>query len=158
VEDTVEHFVGEDLEGLGLADRAFAIVLDGAEIVDGQWVVTQRFGEDVGGGDGILKGDVNADASDGGHGMCGVADAEESGDTPVAEAVDLDGEELDLVPWIELGCAAFKEWDDSDETFVEGIEAAGLDIGEGTFGNDVADLEVVDAVDEDDQAAVVHVA
>ncbi len=30
--------------------------------------------------------------------MCGIADAEESGDTPVAETIDLDGEEADLVP------------------------------------------------------------
>ncbi len=41
---------------------------------------------------------------------------------------------------------------------MEDIEAAGLNIREGAFGDDVADLKVVDAIDEDDQAAVVDVA
>ena len=34
VEDVIEHFVGEDLDRLGFADGGFAVVLNGAEILD----------------------------------------------------------------------------------------------------------------------------
>ncbi len=34
-EDMVEHAVGEDLHSLGVADGAFAVVLDSFEVVDG---------------------------------------------------------------------------------------------------------------------------
>jgi len=40
---------------------------------------------------------------------------------------------------------------------MKGVEALLLDLREGALGNDVPDLEVVDAVDEDDEAAVVDV-
>ena len=93
----------------------------------GEGVGEQRFGEDVGGGDGVLNGDVDADASDGGHGVGGVADAEESGRGPLDEAVDLDGEELDLVPGVDLGGAAGEEGHDAFDALVEGGEAFLLD-------------------------------
>ena len=116
------------------------------------------FGEDVGGGDGVLQGEVDADAADGGHGVGGVADAEEAGGGPALEVVDFYGEELDVVPGVELGGAAGEEGDDALDGLLEGFEARGLDGGEGAFGDDEADLEVVVAIDEDDEAAVVDVA
>ncbi len=74
------------------------------------------------------------------------------------ETIDLDGEELDLVPGVDLGGAAGEEGNDALDALLEGGEAFLLDLREGAFGDDVADLEVVDAIDEDDEAAVVDVA
>ena len=74
------------------------------------------------------------------------------------EMVDLYGEELHLVPGVDLGGAAGEEGDDAFDALLEGGEAFLLDLREGAFGDDVADLEVVDAVDENDEAAVVDVA
>ena len=71
-------------------------------MVVGEGARAERVGEDVGGGDGVLQGDVDADAADGRHGVRGVADAEQAGEPPAFEVVDLDGEELDLVPGVEL--------------------------------------------------------
>ncbi len=51
-----------------------------------------------------------------------------------------------------------RKGDDVDDALLEGGEAGGLDLGEGAFGDGVADLVVVVAVDEDDEAAVVDVA
>ena len=42
----------------------------------------EDWGQEVGGGDGVLDGEVDADAADGGHGVGGVADAEQAGPVP----------------------------------------------------------------------------
>ena len=72
--------------------------------------------------------------------------------------VDLYGEELDLVPRVDLGGAIGEERDDACDALLEGGEAFLLDLREGAFGDEVGDLEVVDAVDENDEAAIVNVA
>ena len=77
---------------------------------------------------------------------------------PFSETVDLDGEELGLVPRVDLGGAAGEEGNDALDAFAECGESLLLDLREGAFGDDVRDLEVVDAVDEDDETAVVDVA
>ncbi len=157
-EDSVEDFVGEDLYALGVVDGALAVVLDAGEVVGCSGSGEEGFGEDVGGGYGVLQRDVDADAADGGHGVGGVSDAEQAGRGPLLEAVDFYGEELDFVPGVEGGGAAGEEGDDALDALLEGVEAGGLDGGEGAFGYDVADLVVVVAIDEDDEAAVVDVA
>ncbi len=65
VKDSIEDAVGEELDSLGVADCAFAIVLDTGQIVRSRGAGEQGFGKDVGGGDGVLDCDVDADASDG---------------------------------------------------------------------------------------------
>ena len=153
-----EDAVGEDLHSLRVADGGFAVVLDSLQIVYGGAAGEEGLGEDVGGGDCVLKGDVDADAADWGHGVGGVADAEQTGGTPVLKTVHLNGEELDFVPGVDLGSAAGEEGDDALDALLEGGEAFLLDLGEGAFGDEVADLEVVVAIDEDDETAVVEVA
>jgi hypothetical protein len=158
LEGAGEDAVSEDLHALGVADGALAVVLDASQIVHGGAVAEQGFREDVGGGDCILEGDVDAYAADGRHGMGCVADAEQAGRAPVLKVVDLDGEEFDLVPGVDLGGAASEEGDDALDALLEGGDAVLLDFGEGVFGDEVADLEVVVAIDEDDEAAEVEVA
>ncbi len=72
--------------------------------------------------------------------------------------VHLDSEELHLVPGVDLGGAAAKEGNDALEALLEGGKAFLLNLSEGAFCDDVTDLEVVVAVDEDDETAVVDVA
>jgi hypothetical protein len=158
-EDAVEDGVGGDLEALRVADGALAVVLYGEEVVEGWAGVAEGFGEAVGGGDRVLQRDVDADAADGGHGVCGVADAEEPGEVPAVEDVDLDFEEFDLIPVGDLGYAVGEEGCDADDALVDGFEAGGFDVGlEGVFGDDEGALVVVGAVDEDDDAALIDVA
>jgi hypothetical protein len=158
VQHAVEHLVGEGLEALGAADGGLAVGLDVAEVPVGEGAGAERFGEDLGRGDGVLERDVDADATDGGHGVGCIADAEEAGKRPAFEVIDLDGEQLDLVPGVEAGGAAGEEWGDALNTFAEGRKACLLDLGKGSFGDDVGGLEVLDAIDEDEETAVVDVA
>ncbi len=112
----------------------------------------------VRGGDCVLKGDVDTDAADGGHGVGRVADAEQAGGTPVTKAIDLDGEEFDLVPGVDLAGADGEERDDALDALLEGWDALLLDLRKGAFGDEIANLEVIVAIDEDDEAAEVEVA
>ena len=93
-----EEAVDKDLKGLGDAGGEFAAELDACEGEFGDDAGEEDGRENAGGGYGVLDGEVDADASDWRHGVCGVADAEETGEVPAFEAVDLDGEELDLAP------------------------------------------------------------
>jgi hypothetical protein len=161
-EEGHQHAVSHDLERLGEAGGELAAVLDlfegefgdrGAAVEIGE----EGLGEDVGGGDGILDGEVDADASDGGHGVGGVADAEEAGGEPAFEMVDLDGKELDLIPGGDLVDAVGEERRERDEGGAEGGETGGPDGAlEGAFADDEAGLEVVGAVDEDEHLAEVE--
>jgi hypothetical protein len=96
--DAREKVVDEDLEGLSDAGGEFAAMLDVREGEFGDDPGGQDGCEDAGGSNGVLNGEVDADAADGGHGVGGVADAEEAGEVPAGEAIDLDGEEFDLGP------------------------------------------------------------
>ena len=93
--------MGEGLEELRDADGEGAVTLDFCERGDGDGTghggEMERAGEDVGGGDCVLNGDIDADAADGGHGVGGVADAEHAGCVPAMQVVDLHGEELELI-------------------------------------------------------------
>ncbi|MCU1225786.1 MAG: hypothetical protein JWQ42_3879 [Edaphobacter sp.] len=87
-----------DLECLRDAGGEFAAVLDVAQSELGDDAGGERGGEDAGCGYSVLDGEVDTDAADRGHGVSGVSDAEEAGTVPAGEAIDLDGEELELAP------------------------------------------------------------
>ena len=87
-----------------------------------------------------------------------VADAEQTGGRPLNQSIDEDGEKLDLVPGVDLGGAAGEEGNDTLDALMEGGEAILLDLRKGAFGDEVADLEVVVAIDENNEAAEVEVA
>jgi len=93
-----EDAVGEDLHSLGVSHGTLAVVLDSLQIVYGGAAGEDGLGEDVGGGDCVLKGDVDADAADRRHRMGRVADAEQAGGAPVLKTVYLNRKELHFVP------------------------------------------------------------
>ena len=76
---------------------------------DDDGVATKRLGEDIGRGDSILDGEVDADTADRRHGVGGVADAEEAGAVPGPQSIDPHGQELDVVPVAQLGDAVAQE-------------------------------------------------
>jgi len=114
--------------------------------------------EDVGGGDGVLNSEVDADAADGRHGVGSVADGEEAGQVPAGEVVDLHGEQFHLVPAGEGVDAVRQKRDEARDGGAEGVEAVALDLGEAVLLDDEGALEVVIPVDEDGEGAVVDVA
>lgn len=77
---------------------------------------------------------------------------------PAGETVDLNGEKLDLIPISDLMHTVGERRNQTNESLAECGKTRRLDpAGEGTFCDDEATLEVIAAVDEDEQAAVVDV-
>ncbi len=153
--------VGEDLDALGVVDGALAVVvLDAGEVVGCGGLLARRDSvEDVGGGDGgVLQREVDADAADGGHGEAASPMQSRPGEDHWRRRLTSTVRSLMSSQELEGGGATAEEGDDALDGLLEGFEAGGLDLGEGAFGYDVADLVVVVAIDEDDEAAVVDVA
>jgi len=151
--------VNADLEELGDASGELSAMLDARQGEFGDDAGGEHGREDAGGCNGVLNGEVDADAADGGHGVGGVADAEKAGAVPAGEVIDLDGEEFDLVPVSEIVYAVGKEGNEAGDGGAEGGKASGLDHGgEGVLGDEEGALEVVCAIDEDGEVAVVDVA
>ena len=79
VQDPVENTVRKYLKALGVAYGAFPMLLNLLQMMRGERLCAKGFGKDVRCGDGVLKGNVDADASHGRHGVRGVADAQQPG-------------------------------------------------------------------------------
>ena len=150
--------MGENLNCLSHAGGEFAAGLDmmqlGVSAFGRAWNMGivggdggQGGDENICGGDGVLNGEVDADSTDGGHGVGGVADAEEAAAGPVAQAVDGDGEQLDVAPIFQLGGAALEEGGDGFEVGAKSGQASFLDGSESVFGDDVGALPVITAVE-----------
>ena len=61
----------------------------------------QRQRQDIGGRDGVLNREIDADAADRRHGVGRIADAEQPGPVPLLQTVDLDRQQLHVVPGFE---------------------------------------------------------
>ena len=102
--------------------------------------------ENICGGDGVLNGEIDADSTDGGHGVGGVADAEESAAGPVAQAVDGDGQQLDVAPVFQLGGAPLQKGCDGFEVLAKSGEAFFLNSLQAAFADDLGTLERITPV------------
>lgn len=123
------------LNSLRDARGEFTATLDSREIVLAEIAAQQRFGEDVGGGDRILNGEIDSDSAGGRHGMGSVADAEQSRSMPSAKAVDLDREQLDLIPAGDFVHAIAKIGGDFADALAEGRKSCLLGLLEGAFAD-----------------------
>jgi hypothetical protein len=99
----IEEAVNGGLKGLRDTGRQVAASLNASQqlFTDGQipcMCRAQYRTEDARSGNRVLNREINADASDRGHRMSGVADAEQAGETPAPEAVDLNRKKRDLIP------------------------------------------------------------
>ena len=85
-----EAAVREDLKCLSHFGGEFPAFLDFVEMLINGAAILQRLPQNVGGGDCVLNGDIDANAANGRHGVSGIADAEKSRPRPVAQAIDGD--------------------------------------------------------------------
>jgi hypothetical protein len=83
-----------------------------------------------------------------------IADAEQTFAGPAPQPVDLHGEEPDLRPVIELGDSVLQEWTELDDVALQCRQAALSDFLEAALWNDKAGLEVIAAIDQDQQLPV----
>ena len=98
-EDAGDDVVLDDeLKTLGGVRGKCSAPLDGFEIPCGESSVAKPRGEDVGGGDGILNREIDADTANGRHGVRSVADAEKSGTKPTGQTIHDHGQQADLLP------------------------------------------------------------
>ena len=75
-EDAADYVVLDDeLEALGGAGGEHPSFLDGAKVVLGGRSSQERGTEDICGGNGVLNGEIDADAADWRHGVGGITDA-----------------------------------------------------------------------------------
>lgn len=86
--------------------------------------------------------------------MSSVADAEQPFAVPFAEPINLDGEQFDFGPIIELGHATVQKIRHGDEVALEHGQSACFDLIEVAFGDHVAALPTFAAVDQDKELAV----
>jgi len=87
-----------------------------------------------------LNGKVDAYTSHRGHGVRGIADAEQAGPGPFAEAVDLHGEEFDLLPILHLVDARLEIGCQLENAGAKGLETTLLDFVECALANDQTGL------------------
>jgi len=91
-EHTLDHVVlNENLHALCGARGEFAPILHRGKVVVICRERLQRLSENVGGGDGILNGQIYADAANRRHRMSRIADAQEAGPPPSFKAIHDDG-------------------------------------------------------------------
>ena len=62
----------------------------------------ERAGEDVGGGDRVLDGEVDADAADRRHRVRRIADRQQPGPVPAGQPVERDAEQVEVLEFVEL--------------------------------------------------------
>ena len=103
----IEKAVNGRLEGLRDTRGQLAAALnpDEQDVTDRQIPCmrrTQYRSEDARSSHRILNREIDADTADRGHGVGRIADAEQAGKTPAAQAVDLDWKERDLIPRLDL--------------------------------------------------------
>ncbi len=118
----------------------------------GQWR-----GEDIGGGDRVLDREVDADATDGRHGVGSVADRQQPGLLPACEAVELDRQQVQVADVIqlrevELGRRGFLHF------FPNRVDPTRLVGFGGALRNQEGALPVSVAIDHHQQSAALDIA
>src|SRR5581483_3323542 len=103
----------------------------------------------AGGGDGVLDGEVDADAADRGHRVGGVADAQHARRVPAPQAVHTDVEVLDVVHRGDRGHVLGDVGYQRRDLLAAGLDAPGAQFRIGSLAAEVADLEVARAGDGD---------
>lgn len=118
----------------------------------------QGRGQQVGGGDGILDRQVDPHPADGGHGVGGVADTEQAGVIPAAQAIDPDPEQLDRFPIGQFADPVGERRRNAGNFGAQRLQPPLPQRFEGSLGNHEAALPVVSPLDLDEDAAAVEAA
>src|SRR5204863_8785418 len=86
--------------------------------------------------------------------MGAVTNAKQAFAVPFSQTVDLDGEEFDFCPIIQLRDSIFQERSEANDVAMQGGEAALLDRVELAFWDTKTDLKLIASVEENDQFRV----
>ena len=158
LEDFRYSRVREHLDLLRDARRELAPALNqGERGIDGL-TCTQIRSENAGSGDGVLNGEIDANASGWRHGVGGIADAKQTGTVPLLEAVDLHGQQLDLIPIVQLLDSVAEVGRDLANCPAEGLHALPANFIQRPFADQQPGLEVITAIDQDQSLAVIDIA
>ena len=123
----LQHVVlDEHLQPLRHPRREHAAALHGGEIVVADGPGAQRRGQAVRGRDRVLDREIDADAADRRHRVRRVADAQQPRPVPLRQAVDLDGQQLDVVPVCSSCTRSRMKRRDRDDGGAERVEALRL--------------------------------
>jgi hypothetical protein len=90
--------VHDTLDALGNHRRQAAPALHGRDVLFGKKMRQKWFRENAGGSYSVGDSEVDSDTSYRGHGMGGITDAQQPGLVPGVQSVDLDVENLHVVP------------------------------------------------------------
>ena len=131
-----------------------AAVLDGGEVGLGEAALAQGAGQEVGGRDRVLDGEVDADAADRRHGVRRVADAQQARAVPASRSRSTATvSSLTSSQLVERRPPGRPANGTSAATRLRNAgEAAAAELVQRALGDDVAALPVVAAVDHDEDA------
>src|SRR4029077_20672952 len=82
-----------------------------------------------------------------------VADAKQTGPAPASQTIDLHGQQFDFRPIVEFRHAIFEEGRDGSDLRIERRKRGLSDLLVAALGNDVSNLEIVSAIEQDKKLA-----
>src|SRR5215475_5002493 len=94
--------LNKELNALDDAHRKNSPLLNRRKFLIARPATVQRFVKKVRGGDCILDRQIDSDATDRRHGVRRIADAQKAGPIPLLHPVNRNGEQLDVIPALEL--------------------------------------------------------
>ena len=89
--------------------------------------------------------------------MSRISDAQQARPVPAPKPVDLHGQDLDLLPIVQLVHSFAQIWSELAKVGAECIQAARFDLVIGAFCDDEARLKIIRSIDQDQRLSVVHV-
>lgn len=101
----------EDLQALRKTGRQLPPPLHCAKVIGDDSPSPERGGQDVGRGDSILDGEIDPDTAYRRHRVGGITDAQQPGPIPPPQAIDANGQKLDLAPIAEFTDAVARKGD-----------------------------------------------
>ncbi len=147
-DDAVLH---EELGGLRHLGRPLPAGLHLAQRRERHGAFSQGFGKDVGGGHGVLDGEIDADAADRRHGMRRISDAEKAFAAPFLQPVHPHREELHVVPGRDLADAVGELRIEVDDLRAEGRQPLFAQRVVAALRDHESALPVVAAVEHDEE-------
>ena len=140
----------EELEALRHLGWPFPAALYLHQVALAQVSIGQRFRQQVRGGNSVLDRQVDADAADRRHGVGGIANAQQAGPAPLLQAIDLDCQQVDVLPAPQIAQRLFEGRYKTGDAAAKFLEAGLLDFFKGPLCDHISTLPIVTAIDLDE--------
>src|SRR5215469_6123642 len=157
IQATPDLLLDDRLHALRKACGEGAAALHSCQMVAAYRAVAKRLCEYVSRSHRILNGQVDTDASDRGHRMGCVADAQQTGPIPLPKAVCPDGQQLHIVPVSQFRHAISQERGDFHNARTEAFDASRLHLFRSSFGDSKAAMPIVSAINRHHGLATIGV-